>query len=156
MTNKSEHPSTDHRAPPSGWFENGAFFFPIRVYYEDTDFSGVVYHANYLRFMERARSEFLRSADVRHQGLLKAEEPLAWVVRRMVLDFAKPARVDDSLVVRTTPQEITGARMKLRQEVLRGETLLLSAEVEVCVITLDGKPRRIPDSVRVKLEAFLT
>lgn len=146
---------SDHQPHP-GHIENGTHILPVRVYYEDTDFSGVVYHANYLRFMERGRSEFLRAADVRHQGLLKADEPLAWVVRRMVLDFAKPARVDDVLTVRTRPVEISGARMNLRQEVRRGAEVLVGADVEVCVITLDGKPRRIPEAIRAKLAAFLS
>ena len=140
--------------PAFGAFDDGVFVFPVRVYYEDTDFSGVVYHANYLRFMERGRSEFLRAADLRHEGLLKADEPLAWVVRRMSLDFAKPARVDEALSVRTTPIDVTGARMVLRQEIRRDADTLVSAEVEVCVITLSGKPRRIPPAVRAKLETF--
>ena len=75
----------------------------------------MVYHANYLRFMERGRSEFLRAAGVRHQGMLKTEEPLAWAVRHMTIDYLRPARVDDDLAVRSTPKEITGARMRVEQ-----------------------------------------
>src|SRR5262249_4963290 len=80
---------------PSGHFEGRTHILPVRVYYEDTDFSGVVYHAKYLHFMERGRSEFLRAAGVRHQGMLKTEEPLVWVVRHIAIDYLKPARVDD-------------------------------------------------------------
>ena len=140
--------------PSGGWIERQAHLLPVRVYYEDTDFSGVVYHASYLRFMERGRSEFLRTSGLRHQGMLTAEEPLVWVVRRMAIDFGRPARVDDSLLVRTRVREVTGARMKLAQAILRQDEELVTAEVEACVITLDGRLRRIPDEIRAKLEAF--
>lgn len=143
------------RTAASGWFERHSHVLPIRVYYEDTDFSGVVYHATYLRFMERGRSEFLRAAGVRHQGMLKTEEPLVWVVRHMTIDYLKPARVDDELTVRSTPHELTGARMRLEQGVWRKEELLVKAKVEACVITLDGRPRRIPDEIRRQLEKYL-
>jgi acyl-CoA thioester hydrolase len=146
-------PSTPE--PPGGWFEGRTHVFPVRVYYEDTDFSGVVYHANYLRFMERGRSEFLRLAGAGHQGMLEGSEPLVWAVRRMSIDFAKPARMEEALTVRTTVLELAGARMRLDQAVLRGAETLVKAEVEVCVITLDGRPRRVPDSTRKKLEFFL-
>jgi acyl-CoA thioester hydrolase len=140
--------------PTSGWFDAGAHILPLRVYYEDTDFSGVVYHASYLRFMERARSEFLRLSELRHQGMLAAVEPLVWVVRRMSLEFVRPARVDDSLRVRTRVEEVTAARLKLSQSVMRGADELIAAVVEVCVVTLDGRLKRIPDEIRKKLEAL--
>ncbi len=142
-------------AASSGWFDRHTHVLPVRVYYEDTDFSGVVYHAKYLHFMERGRSEFLRAAGVRHQGMLKTEEPLVWVVRHMTIDYLKPARVDDELTVHSTPRELTGARMRIEQGVWRKTELLVKAEVEACVITLDGKPRRIPDGIRKQLERFL-
>ena len=104
---------TKTEAAASGWFDGRTHVLPIRVYYEDTDFSGVVYHAKYLHFMERGRSEFLRAAGVRHQGMLKTEEPLVWVVRHMTIDYLKPARVDDELTVRSSPHELTGARMRV-------------------------------------------
>src|SRR5437868_22805 len=87
--------------PGGGWLEGRAHVFPVRVYYEDTDFSGVVYHANYLRFMERGRSEFLRLVGAGHGGMLGSPEPLVWAVRRMNVDFLKPARMEDALTVRT-------------------------------------------------------
>ena len=142
--------------PTSGHFEGHTHVLPIRVYYEDTDFSGVVYHAKYLHFLERGRSEFLRAAGVRHQGMLKTAEPLVWVVRHIALDYLKPARVDDELTVRSTPKELSGARMQVEQGVWRGDELLVKANVEACVITLDGKPRRIPGDLRKQLEKFLT
>ena len=140
--------------PTSGWFEADAHVLPVRVYYEDTDFSGIAYHASYLRFMERGRSEFLRLGDLRHEGLLKAEEPLVWVVRRLTIEYVKPARVDDSLRVRTRVEAVTGARLQLSQKVMRGDDTLVAAIVEVCVVTLDGRLKRVPDTIRKKLEAL--
>jgi acyl-CoA thioester hydrolase len=141
--------------PCAGWIQGQTHLFPVRVYYEDTDFSGVVYHANYLRFMERGRSEFLRLAGAGHRGMLDSSEPLVWAVRRMNVDFRKPARMEEALVIRTIVLELAGARMRLDQAVLRDSVALVTAEVEVCMITLDGKPRRLPDSTRKKLEIFL-
>lgn len=143
------------RAPASGWLDGHMHVLPIRVYYEDTDFSGVVYHASYLRFMERGRSEFLRAAGLRHQGMLKTEEPLVWVVRRMDIEYLKPARVDDELQVRSLPRELTGARMRVEQQIWREDEVLVRAKVEVCIVTLDGRPRRIPGQVRTRLKEFL-
>ena len=143
-------------AASSGWFDGHTHVLPVRVYYEDTDFSGVVYHAKYLHFLERGRSEFLRAAGVRHEGMLKTKEPLVWVVRHMRIDYLRPARVDEELTIRTTPKELGGARMKVEQGVWRGSEHLVKAEVEACVITLDGKPRRIPDDIREQLTKFLS
>src|SRR5882672_574739 len=155
--NRSSSPMTslDPPEPAQGRFDDATFVFPIRVYYEDTDFSGVVYHASYLRFMERGRSEFLRAAGVPHQAMLGGDAPLVWAVRRMTVDFARPARVDEALHVRTKGRELAGARMQLEQSVVKGSDILVTADVEVCVITLDGKPRRVPDEIRKKLALFL-
>jgi acyl-CoA thioester hydrolase len=148
-------PSHAHGTEPaSGWFEGKSFVFPVRVYYEDTDLSGLVYHASYLRFMERGRSEFLRAVDAGHKGMLTLEEPLAWAVHRMQLEFRRPARIEDALLVHTAVREVTAARMRLEQGVMRGSEPLVIALVEVCVITLDGRPRRVPDAVRNELASF--
>ena len=147
--------SDSQREPVAGWFEGKTHVFPIRVYYEDTDFSGLVYHANYLRFMERGRSEFLRLSGAGHKGMLEGTEPLVWAVRRMDIQYLRPARMEDALTVRTGVRELAGARMRLDQAVLRGDTPLVTAKVEVCIITLDGRPRRVPDSTRQKLEIYL-
>ncbi len=147
-------PDSAH-APASGWFEDRAFFFPLRVYYEDTDFSGIVYHANYLRFMERGRSEFLRATEISHQAMLALDEKLVWAVRRMRIDYRKPARVEEALTIRTRVIEVTAARMRLAQEVRRETEILVAAEVEACLITLDGRPRRVPDAVRKILLSYL-
>src|SRR5580698_6646220 len=98
--------TTDAPIPPSGVFDGQAHLLPIRVYYEDTDFTGVVYHANYLRYFERGRSEFLRLAGVSHTELRVMDSPMAFVVARMEVDFVKPARIDDALVVRTQYERI--------------------------------------------------
>ncbi len=141
--------------PTGGWFEGKTHVFPVRVYYEDTDLSGFVYHTGYLRFMERGRSEFLRIAGAGHAGMLESAEPLVWVVRRMDIGFLRPAKIEQALTVRTSVLELAGARMRLDQAVMRGKEPLVKAEVEVCIVTLDGRPRRVPDSTRKKLEFFL-
>lgn len=117
-----------------------------RVYFADTDFTGVVYHARYLEFLERGRSDFLRLAGVHHTELAdgKHGEALAWVVRRMEIDFRQPARVDDILTVITRVAEISGARIRMHQTLMRGSELLVEAKVEAAIIGAGGKPRRFP------------
>src|SRR3954454_25402849 len=123
----------------------------VRVYYEDTDFSGAVYHANYLRFLERARTELVRAAGI-DQASLHAATGLGFVVRRMALEFLRPARMDDLLTVTTRPVEVRGASMTLHQEIRRGEELLLTAEVHVAAVK-SGRAVRIPDALRAALAA---
>ncbi len=119
----------------------------VRVYYEDTDFSGVVYHANYLRFLERGRTELLRFAGV-DQSMLHAEPGgIIFAVRRMSIEYLKPARMDDLLRVETATSEIRGASLRMSQRILRDETVLLTAEVQVAVLAA-GKPARLPDGIR--------
>jgi acyl-CoA thioester hydrolase len=115
--------------PASGWLEQKIYVFPVRVYYEDTDFSGVVYHANYLRFMERGRSEFLRACGVGHRTILNEPAPLVWAVRRMTIDFLRPARIEDALSIRTRVVELGGARMLLDQSVVKDAEILVKAAV---------------------------
>jgi acyl-CoA thioester hydrolase len=128
---------------------------PIRVYFEDTDFSGIVYHAGYLRFMERGRSDFLRLLGVSH-GLLHdgAEgERLAFAVRHMEIDFLRPARIDDILEVETTFGEVTRARVVLHQAIRRGAERLIDAKVTVVLVNAAGKPRRLPPAIVGRLVA---
>jgi acyl-CoA thioester hydrolase len=127
---------------------------PIRVYYEDTDFSGVVYHASYLRFMERGRTEQIRALGVDQRELFDGEVPLAFVVRRMLIDWLKPARLDDELVIETTPTISRGASLELKQRVLRGDEVLVTADVTVACIG-DGRARRIPEKLRARLKLDL-
>lgn len=117
-----------------------------RVYYADTDFSGLVYHARYLEFFERGRSDYLRLVGVRHSELAEGlrGEKIVWVVRRMEIDFQKPARMDDVLTIETRTEKIAGARIFMAQELKRGDTLLVKARVEAAIIGEDGRPKRFP------------
>jgi acyl-CoA thioester hydrolase len=123
---------------------------PIRVYYEDTDFSGVVYHASYLRFMERGRTELIRALGVEQRELFDGDVALAFAVRRMVIDYFKPALMDDELIVETQPTTVHGASMEVMQRVLRGAEVLVTAQVKVACVGA-GRARRIPDALRVRL-----
>ena len=123
--------------------------FPVRVYHEDTDLGGVVYYANYLRFIERGRSELLRDVGV-SQSELKADG-VVFVVRRIVADYLKPARYDDPLVVVTRPKGITPARITLDQSVERNGETLFAAEVTLACLRETGGPARIPSEIRTKL-----
>ena len=117
-----------------------------RVYYADTDFSGVVYHARYLEFFERGRSDFLRLAGVHHTELAGGShgEKIVWIVRRMEIDFHKSARMDDVLTIDTRTEKISGARIFMAQEIRRGEELLVTAKVEAAIIGEIGRPKRFP------------
>ena len=137
-------PDSSHLEPASGRFDGKAHLLPIRVYYEDTDFTGVVYHANYLRYFERGRSEFLRLTGVSHTALRALEQPMAFVVVRMTIDYRKAARIDDALVVRTVYERIDKARLHVRQVLLRGLDVIAEAVEEIACIGLDGRPRRPP------------
>jgi len=139
------------KQPPSGRFEGGTHFLPVRVYYEDTDFTGAVYHANFLRFMERGRSESLRAAGIDHVSLAQRPEPLAFAVRSINISFLRPARIDDALMVQTSYEQVAGARITAKQQVLRGEELLAEASVEIACISLEGKPRRLPGDIAAAL-----
>ena len=138
-----------------GRFEGKVHILPIRIYYEDTDLSGVVYHANYLRYMERGRTEFFRLSGVSKMAMLDDAEPTAWTLRSASLEFFRPARLDDQLEVRTTCPLLTGARMQADQKIYSGDTLLVHGRVEACIMTLGGKARRIPQAVRDKLLPYL-
>jgi acyl-CoA thioester hydrolase len=126
----------------------------VRVYYEDTDFSGIVYHANYLRFMERGRTNFLRLLGADQRGLFEETEKeapgFAFVVRSMTLDFLAPARMDDVLTITTTPAEVKGASVTLAQTVARGDDILVEAQVRVAFIS-GGKAQRIPKALRTAM-----
>ena len=127
------------------------FSLPIRIYYEDTDFSGVVYHAAYLKFFERGRTEALRACGVHHSEMLARDEPLAFAVRKMTTEWISPARIDDLLEVRTAFVSFKGARMLLEQEILRDEAVLARADVEAACMSLSGRPRRLPGDIAERL-----
>jgi acyl-CoA thioester hydrolase len=144
MTGESE-------AQGFGRFEGLVHILPIRIYYEDTDLSGVVYHANYLRYMERGRSEFFRCAGIARLAMTDGREATAWTLRRATLEFLKPARLDQLIAVHTRATALSGARMAADQKIFRNDELLTRGSVEACIITYSGKPRRIPDEIRQKL-----
>jgi acyl-CoA thioester hydrolase len=125
-----------------------------RVYFADTDFSGVVYHARYLEFFERGRSDFLRLAGVHHTELAdgKHGEKMVWVVRKMEIVFHAPARIDDVLTIDTRTANVSGARIFMEQRIRRGETALVDAKVEAAIIGESGRPRRFP---KEWIEAFM-
>lgn len=123
--------------------------FPVRVYYEDTDFSGNVYHAAYLHFFERARTEFLRAEGIHHSELIK--EGIAFAVRSMQIEFIRAAHIDDELVVTTSLVEMSGARFVLDQSIARNGEAIATARVLAVAIRTNGKPARLP---RALLAAF--
>jgi acyl-CoA thioester hydrolase len=137
-----------------GHFHGKTHILPLRVYYEDTDLSGVVYHANYLRYMERGRTEFFRLAGIWLAQLGEGEQ-FAWTLRKAALEYHRPARLDDALEVHTRCTSLSGARMTAAQRVMSAGAVLVAGQVEACIITLSGKPRRIPEEVRAKLLPFL-
>lgn len=119
-----------------------------RVYYEDTDFSGLVYHARYLHFLERGRTDYLRCLGVEQSALIGIdEEGLVFVVHRMEIDFKAPARMDDVLEIRTTTTKAGGAKMVLEQEIRRDDQLLIAAKVVIAVVNRVGRPRRLPEGL---------
>ena len=124
--------------------------FPLRVYYEDTDLAGIVYYANYLKFIERARSEWVRGLGI-DQALLRAEHGLVFAVRRVEADYLRPALFDDVVTVQTTLSEHSGARLVLDQAVLRGVQTLFTARVTLVCLTATGTPTRFPATLRAAL-----
>lgn len=147
MTVKSDWPDL------AGRLVDGGHVLPVRIYFEDTDFSGVVYHAAFLRFMERGRSDMIRLMGVNHEALANGAygEPLAFAVRRIEVDFFRPARIDDLIEVHTKPAHAGGARLVLEQQVKLGEAILVAAKVTVVMINLEGKARRMPATLRSTL-----
>ena len=142
----------------AGRIEGAKHILPVRVYHEDTDFTGLVYHANYLKFCERGRSDFVRLAGLSQTGMFTgkgAREPAAFVVRHMDVDFLKPARMDDVLEIVTSVDEIGGAAMTLLQEVTRDKTVLTRLRIKIVLVGASGKPGRLGELVRASLEPFI-
>ena len=138
-----------------GEIRDGVHVMRVRIYYEDTDFSGVVYHASYLRFMERGRTNFLRMLGAGHRELFEVTEKeapgFAFVVRSMGIEFFKPARMDDVLEIRTTPEEVRGASITLHQKVMLGDHELVVAHVRVAFVS-GGRAQRIPRALRTAMQ----
>ena len=135
--------------PTPGWLVGREHQLPVRIYYEDTDFTGVVYHANYLRYFERGRSDFFRLVGVSHSALLERPDPAAFTITKMTVEFRRAARIDDALLVRTTYDSARGPRLYISQRITRGhkdggEELIATAQVEAACIDLKGRARKPP------------
>jgi acyl-CoA thioester hydrolase len=141
-----------------GALRDGRHLMAVRVYYEDTDFSGSVYHASYLRFMERGRTNYLRLLGADQRALFEETEReapgFAFVVRSMQIEFLKPARMDDLLEIETVPEEVKGASILLHQRVMRGDDTLIEAQVRVAFVS-GGRARPIPKPLRTAMRADL-
>lgn len=137
----------------AGRIVDGVHILPVRVYYEDTDFSGFVYHANYLKFCERGRSDCLRLLGIQHHELAGQESAgrTAFVVRRMVCDFLKPARMDEVLEVESRFAGFSGARMDIDQKVIRAGDMLFKATVTAALVDSHGRPKRFPKPMLERL-----
>jgi acyl-CoA thioester hydrolase len=139
-----------------GDIRDGRHQMAVRVYYEDTDFTGIVYHASYLRFMERGRTNYLRLIGADQRALFEQAEKeapgFAFVVRSMSIEFLKPARMDDLLAIVTAPEEVKGASMTLHQRVMRGAEVLSEAHVRVAFVS-GGRARPIPKPLRTAMKA---
>jgi len=124
--------------------------FDLRVYYEDTDLAGIVYYANYIRFIERARTEWVRANGI-DQTRLKRDKGIVFAVRRVEADYISPARFDDSLTVETSLEHATAARIVLKQDVLRSNERLFAAQVTLVALTDTGRPARLPADLRAAI-----
>lgn len=140
----------DAPRPADGIMRGRTHLFPLRVYFEDTDVAGIVYYANYLRFIERARSDMLRIIGVDQRGALESGEGV-YAVAEMTVKYRSPAKLGDELVVATEIDSIRAASVLIHQRVMRGDELLADARVTAAFLTPDGRPRRQP---RVWVEAF--
>jgi acyl-CoA thioester hydrolase len=144
--------------PPGGCFDGSRHLYAVRVYYEDTDLSGITYHANYLRWFERARSDLLRLLDIDQRAAIEAGLG-AYAVSEINLKYLRPARLDDDVVIDTICTELGAASCRMRQRAIRNfgaqEELLSEATLRVGFISLDGRPRRQPDEWRAAFKAFM-
>jgi acyl-CoA thioester hydrolase len=143
--------SASSNAPTSGRIEGGRHVLPLRIYYEDTDAQGIVYYANWLRFLERGRTELLRALGLEHSAL-RAESGLNWVVRRCTIEYLKPARLDETIDILTGCGEMRGASLDMIQEARRGGDLLVRAELLIACMGEHGRPARLPVRARDALQ----
>ena len=141
----------------AGRIEGETHVMPVRVYFEDTDCAGVVYHSNFLKFCERGRSDFIRLLGIDARSLADPDqgEPAAFVVRRVEIDYLKPGSMDDLLEVVTYCAQIGSASLVLQQDVRRGDALLVRAKVTVVLVSRAGKPQRLGTMIRGALQRFV-
>lgn len=140
--------------PPGGVLDGARHLYAVRVYYEDTDLSGITYHANYLRWFERARSDLLRMLGIDQRAAIEEGEG-AYALSEVNLRYLAPARLDDDVVIETRCTELGAASCRMHQIARRGEEVLCQAHLRVGFITLDGRPRRQPASWRAAFAAFM-
>jgi len=143
-----------HDQPAAGRFVEGEHRFPLRVYFEDTDLTGVVYHANYLRYFERARSDMLAVAGIDQRAAFEAGEG-AYAIRALNVRYVAPARLNDALVVFSRVLRIRAAAVSIHQRVMRGNDIVAEAEVEAAFVTPSGRPRRQPTEWLAAFEPLL-
>lgn len=138
-----------------GRFDGQTFIWPVRIYYEDTDLGSVVYHANYLRYMERARTEFFRALGL-DAAYPNDPVPSFWALRKAAVEYIRPARFNDLIEVHTRVVSLTGVRLDADQAIWRGQEQLTQGAVQACIISLSGRPKRIPPEIRDKILPFLS
>ena len=139
----------------SGIIKQKTHFFQIRVFYEDTDFSGIVYHANYLKFAERGRTNFLRLLGVNHSELINSDEPKYFVVYKMNSKFIGTSTIDDILEVRSNFRGIEGVRLKIDQDIYKEEKKVFSANIEFALLDKNAKPIKFPNDMKLKIKNYL-
>lgn len=147
MSNKYE--------PSSGFFEGKKHLLPVRVYFEDTDAGGMVYHANYIRYFERGRTDFLRATGLPHSDIMFGDDPYIWVVKDLSIDYKSSAKLDDALVVETRLIKLGGASITMAQRVLCGDVVRAQGVVRAAVVSDQGRPRRFPAVVHDKMAEYL-
>ena len=139
----------------SGIIKKNTHFFQIRVFYEDTDFTGIVYHANYLKFAERGRTNFLRLLGINHYELMNNKEPKYFVVYKMNTKFLGSSTIDDLLEVRSNFLGIEGVRLMINQDIFNNEKKVFSADIEFALLNKDAKPLKFPDDMKLKIKKYL-
>lgn len=137
----------NHPAPPDGLIDGKRHLYAVRVYYEDTDLSGITYHANYLRWFERARSDLLRRLEIDQRDAIEAGEG-AYAVADLFIRYLRPAKLDDDILIETHCTDMRAASVRMHQRALRGDEVLSEAELRVGFVAPDGRPRRQPDEWR--------
>lgn len=139
----------------SGIIKNNTHFFQVRVFYEDTDFTGIVYHANYLKFAERGRTNFLRLLGINHSELMNDKEPKYFVVYTMNTKFLGSSTIDDLLEVRSNFIGIEGVRLKINQDIFNGEKKVFSSDIEFALLNKNAKPLKFPDDMKMRIKKYL-
>lgn len=141
--------------PTEGVFEGKVFYLPVRMYWEDTDTGGVVYHGNYVSYFERGRTEMLRAAGLPHSDMMMGDDPVIWVISKVEVSYKRSAYMDDAVVIKTQVEKLGGASMIMAQEMWRGEEMLAEARFRIAVTDKNGKPRRLPQNLHETMKTLL-